>query len=355
MHPSRFLLFSYEHACSQLLIRSAAISYHNQTTVSCSHIPATDEYLALLDHWLSESPVPGVEDPHYGAPELSPSQPSSYDYFFERLRKEFLLRFKPPTTSHSATAPQLIPSSSPSLRFSDVQVLVSLFSRASTDCNGIRSSIISIPPWLTPKHSVHIFEAAEVVGIRILGLSHAPASLAIVAGMNLCTVGSDYLPCSDQWKTVITFSVAGNEILAAELTVLLNWSIWTPESVRYQIWRHDGDGNCEDTLSQWVNEFVADVEVEMLNSVWILGNEIENMELVYALRSSGIGVKLQLDGKLEREVIGAALLAKLEMEEQKTDCFELSKCEDLREEADRIAGVRHPKISEDSYGQHREL
>ncbi|KAH0536660.1 hypothetical protein FGG08_006486 [Glutinoglossum americanum] len=332
--------------------RDSAVNYHNGTLRSCARIDPSEAYLGLLQRFESESNGSRLYDPWASwnrarYPVLAREPGVGVD-FVSSVRQWVM--------SHWFSSPPPTQQPLPPLT-AEAEVIFNALCelRNVVQANGSSMQYIglSVPVWLTDTQTVHIFSAAGRANLSIVDIGHPPAAAAASHGIDLCRVPSEYLSCQpehvmalDLSRNALTASVLNispNYYLLQELSYSVNHDIGTDQLDAHDIsWREP---------TAWINNFAKDKGVTKL---FLTGPDAMHPTFYRAVRNSDVAHLLQEEDSvpLERAVaLGAAAMTKETMESQRSDCLEPDKCEQIRNEADRLAGkpasrvqLPHPEL-----------
>lgn len=199
---------------------------------------------------------------------------------------------------------------------------------------------LSVPLWLTDAQAMHIFSAADRANLSIRDIGHPPLALAALHNLDLCRVPTEYLPC--EANHVMTLELSDTELTAAVLYIASDGYLGQYRT--YSVNRHFGATQLDavgvgwEELTAWINDFGKNNRVTKL---YLLGSKARHPTLYDAVQKSDLAWFLQDNDNVppERAVaLGAAEMTKEKMEEQYSDCIEFEECDQIREEADRLAG-----------------
>ena len=199
---------------------------------------------------------------------------------------------------------------------------------------------LSVPLWLTDSQAMHLFSAADRANLCIRDIGHPPLAVAAIHGLDLCRVPSEYLPC--QADRVMTLDLSDIELPAAVVFLTPNYYLGQDRtySVNHNLGatRLDTHNIGWEVLTAWIDDFV---EANLITQLFLIGPKATHPTLYKAVLNSDVTRLLQKgDGVTPDHAValGTAEMTKKRMERQTSDCIEFEECEQIREEADRLAG-----------------
>ncbi|KAI9782916.1 MAG: hypothetical protein M1839_004391 [Geoglossum umbratile] len=319
------------------LYRDSAVKYHNGTLRSCARVDPSEAYLELLQRFELESNGSRLYDPWASwdrARYKAPAREQGVG-FVSSIRQWVMSRWllSPPSTQ------QPLP---PLTTEAEVFFNALCELRDAVQANGSSMQYIglSVPIWLTDTQAVHIFSAAERANLSIMDVGHPPAAAAASHNIDLCRVPSEYLPCqlehvmsldlSRKALTASVLNISPNYYLLQELSYSINHSIGADQL--------DAHGISWQEPMAWINNFAKDKGVTKL---FLIGPDAMHPTFYRAVQNSDVSHLLQEEDNVPFEhsvALGAAVMTKDTMESQHSDCLEPDKCEQIRNEADRLAG-----------------
>ncbi|KAH0551558.1 hypothetical protein GP486_007225 [Trichoglossum hirsutum] len=330
--------------------RDSAVKYHNGTLRPCARTSPSEAYLELLQRFESESNGSKLDNPWASWDHVRYPVPAREHGvgFVSSIRQWVMSRWgsSPPSTE------RLLP---PLTAEAEVfyNALSELKDAIQADGSPMQYIGLSVPTWLTDAQIVHIFSAAVRANLLIMDIGHPPAAAAASHGIDLCRISSEYLPC--QPERVMTLDLSRNALTASVLNISPDYLLL--QGLSYSV-NHtlgtdqlDVHGISWQEPMAWVNNFARDKGITKL---YLIGPNAKHPTFYRAVQNSDVAPLLQKGDNISFErvvALGAAVMTKETMESQSTDCLEPGRCEQIRNEADRLAG----KLASTARPSHSEL
>jgi hypothetical protein len=188
---------------------------------------------------------------------------------------------------------------------------------------------IQIPSWLMDREEVcHIIDAAERTFGRLVNVETPPSSAYTAAGYELCRISHEAFECEGPGN-IMTLEYDGNVAVASVIQTPLLY--WDRNPVTFSV----RAGLTSKGMTEWINEFIQSQSPDKL---LVLGSHVGDKLFMDAIANSRAIVDSN-DLALDRILgFGAAQAAKERLESHSDDCGEWEECDELRREADAIAG-----------------
>lgn len=188
---------------------------------------------------------------------------------------------------------------------------------------------IQIPSWLMDTEEVcHIIQAAERIFGRLLNVEAPPSSAYTAAGYELCRISRDSFECEGPGN-IMTLEYDGNVAVASVMRTPLLY--WDTNPVTFSV----RAGLTSKGMTEWINEFIQSQSPDKLI---LLGSHVRDKLFVDAIANSRAIADSNNFAPDRILGFGAAQAAKERLESHSDDCGEWEECDELRREADAIAG-----------------
>jgi hypothetical protein len=195
---------------------------------------------------------------------------------------------------------------------------------------------VEIPSWLMgTEEACHIASAAERTFGRLVRLESPPSSAYTAAGYELCRISYDAFDCTGPGR-IATLEYDGDfAVLSMVQTPLSNWFA---NPVTFSA----TTGKGSESITAWVNDLI---DAHHPDKLMLIGSNTDDPSFADAIAKSRAVSYLDGSSPLPAShivALGAAQSAKEGVELQVDDCGEPEECQELRREADVIAGTYRP-------------
>lgn len=191
---------------------------------------------------------------------------------------------------------------------------------------------IQLPAWfIASPYACSFRKVAEATFGRLAGLESASSSAFTALGHELCRVDQEAYDCRGPGR-IATLEYDGHLAVASMIKTPVD--IFHCMGTRYSTFASKKSAE----LSKWINSFLNTSSPDMIA---LAGSGARLSSFQEAINLSRAAGRIDSDGSENVENIlvqGAAQIAKDDLENHNSDCGEFVECEDIRREADRIAG-----------------
>jgi hypothetical protein len=290
---------------------------------------------SILNKELDHPPQQRSTHPYCGGVSIRPP-PSPFD---ESFLSFLVALFSLPKTLWDKYFPEPVVQEPPvplnpnTQLFKDHMEALPPFANMSTEQRLNTPVVVSHPAWLTRKEETcQAIEAASMIFREPVWIESPLSSSFTALGYVLCNKDYEAFECRGPGR-IMTIEFEGDLTTMSLLQTPLRSEFPLKFSVSK---RH------EDALVEWINSFVDTEEPDMVTTTGSNENDPRLLNAVLRSRASPrlISQPDVSTGGGRAVVMGAAREAKDSLERHGYDCWEPEKCDELRKQADRIAG-RH--------------
>ena len=315
----------------------SAVAFHNGTMVYLAYSPGSTDYQALMQSILNKEFNHPPQKRSTRCRAGPPPPPSPFDESFPSF---LVALFSFPKALWDKYLQQPVVQEPPVLVspntqfFKDQIEALPPFANMSAEQRLHFAPRVSFshPAWLTgTEEACQVIEAAAMIFGPVAAAETPPSASYTALGYELCRISYDAFDCTGPGR-IMTIE------FESDLTVMS--LAWTASSVLDPLTFSVSREHDDDALVEWIDSFVATQNPDMVMTTGPNANDPRLRNAVLRSRASSHLINQPYTSITSQRavVMGAARVAKDRLESQGSDCGEWDECDEIRQQADRIAG-----------------